>query len=140
MALRLAIFAVSAVLALHCPAIDAAEPAVEVYTLSTLPVINARDATVYYLDAIALLEQHLSQNLPPDPARAQQLVTQRMAALGPEFASRTRAGAAGLARVAQLGLQRAPAIVFDGKLAVYGITDVDVARRLFARLATADGR
>jgi integrating conjugative element protein (TIGR03757 family) len=140
MALRRAILAVSAVLALHGPAIGAAEPAVEVYTLSTLPVTNARDATVYYLDAIALLEQHLSQNLPPDPARAQQVVTQRMAALGSELESRTRAGAAGLARVAQLELQRAPAIVFDGKWAVYGVTDVDVARRLFARVEPAHRR
>ena len=140
MALRHAIGFIAAVLALHGAPVSAAEPAVEVFTLSTLPVTNARDATVYCLDAIALLEQHLSLSLPPDPARAQQLVAQRMAALGPELASRTRAGATGLARVAQLGLQRAPAIVFDGTWAVYGITDVDVARQLFARIAPAHRR
>ena len=137
MALRHAIVCIAAVLALHGPPVSAAEPAVEVFTLSTLPVTNARDATVYCLDAIALLEQQLSLSLPPDPNRAQQLVMQRMAALGPELESRTRAAATGLARVAQLGLQRAPAIVFDGKWAVYGITDVDVARQLFARIAPA---
>lgn len=140
MVLRRVVAAIGVLLALHGGRASAVEPAVEVFTTSTLPVTNARDATVYYLDAIALLEQHLSLNLPPDPARAQQLVAQRIAALGPELESRTRSGAAGLARVAQLGLQRAPAIVFDGKWAVYGMTDVDAARRVFARLAPHERR
>ncbi len=140
MAIHRALLAIGAVFALHGVQVRAAEPAVEVFTLSTLPVTNARDATVHYMDAIALLEQHLSLSLPPDPARAQQLVVQRMKALGPGLESRARAGAAGLARVAQLGIQRAPAIVFDGKWAVYGTTDVDAARRLFARLAPIERR
>jgi hypothetical protein len=29
-------------------------------------------------------------------------------------------------------VQRAPAIVFDGKWAVYGLTDVEAARRTFS--------
>ena len=106
MVLRRVVAAIGVLLALHGGRASAAEPAVEVFTTSTLPVTNARDATVYYLDAIALLEQHLSLNLPQDPARAQQLVAQRIAALGPELESRTRSGAAGLARVVQLGLQQ----------------------------------
>jgi len=93
---------------------------------------------VYYLDAVVLLEQHLSAHLPTDPTQAQTLVAQRIAALGPQLEARARAGAEGLARAAQLGVQRAPAIVFDGKWAVYGITDVDAARRTFsARVPTA---
>jgi len=132
MAMRRVMLVVAAVLALPAQA-GAAEPAVEVFTLSTLPLTNARDATVRYVDALALLEQHLSMSLPPDPARAQQLVAQRMTALGPDLQSRARAGATALARAAQLGVQRAPAIVFEGKWAVYGITDVDTARRVFAR-------
>ena len=129
--------AVAVLLALSGRTTTAAEPAVEVFTTSTLPVTNARDAAVYYVDAITLLEQHLSLNLPPDPVRAQQLVAQRMTALGPELESRTRSGAAGLARAAQLGLQRAPAVVFDGmKAALARGTDVvliDSAGRLHTR-------
>jgi integrating conjugative element protein (TIGR03757 family) len=118
----------------------AAEPSIEVFTLSTLPVTGVQGATVYYLDAVALLEQHLSTNLPADPTQAQVLVTQRMSALGPQLEARARAGAEGLARAAQLGVQRAPAIVFDGKWAVYGVTDVDVARRTFSARVPAARR
>lgn len=105
---------------------------VEVFTVSTLPVTNARDATVYHVDAIVLLEQRLSAELPSHPTHAQGVGAQRVAALGPRFQQAARDGAAGLARSVQLGIQRAPAIVFDGKWVVYGITDVDAARRIFA--------
>lgn len=140
MVLRRVVAAIGVLLALYGGHAGAGKPSVEVFTTSTMPVTNAHNATVYYLDAIALLEQHLTLNLPPDAARAQQVVTQRMAALGPELESRTRSGFAGLARVAQLSLQRAPAIVFNGKWAVYGITDVDAARRVFTRVAPHERR
>ncbi len=137
---RHAVAAIGALLAALGRTAYAAEPAVEVFTTSALPVTNVRDATVYHLDAIALLEQQLSLNLPPDPALAQQRVRQRLAALGPELTSRTRGAATGLARAAQLGLQRAPAVVFDGRWAVYGFTDVDAARRVFARSVPPERR
>jgi integrating conjugative element protein (TIGR03757 family) len=124
----------------HVAPAGAGEPSVEVFTLSTLPVTNAQGASVYYLDSVSLLEQHLSLNLPTDPTQAQAMVTQRMAALGPQLDARARAGAAGLARAAQLGVQRAPAIVFDGKWAVYGLTDVEAARRTFSSRVPAARR
>lgn len=127
-------------LGFHVAPARAGEPSVEVFTLSTLPVTNAQGASVYYLDAVSLLEQHLSLNLPTDPTQAQAMVTQRMASLGPQLDARARSGAAGLARAAQLGMQRAPAIVFDGKWAVYGVTDVDAARRIFSNRNPAQGR
>lgn len=135
---RHASVAIGALLAVHVAAATAAEPAIEVFTLSTLPLTNARDASVYYVDAVELLQQQLSAGLPADPKRAQEMVAQRMAALGPQLETRARAGASGLARAAQLGVQRAPAIVFDGKWAVYGVTDVDAARRIFANRAARE--
>lgn len=126
-------FVLAAFLALQDAHAGAAAPAVEVFTLSTLPLTNLGAATVHYVDAVALLEQHLSAGLPPDPVRAQQLVAQRIAALGPELNARVRSGAGGLARAAQLGVQRVPAVVFEGRWAVYGLTDVAAARRIFAR-------
>jgi len=109
-----------------------AEPSVEVFTLSTLPITHAQGATVYYLDAIVLLEQELSAGLPTEPVKAQALVTRRMAALGPQLEARAQAGATGLARAAQLGVHRAPAVVFDSRWAVYGMTDIAAARRAFS--------
>jgi len=119
----------------------AGEPqTVEVFTLSTLPLTNAQGASVHYLDALELLEQHLSLNLPTDPTQAQAAVAQRMAALGPQLERRAQAGAAGLARALQLGVQRAPAIVFDGQWAVYGLTDVQAARQIVSSRVPAARR
>lgn len=112
-----------------------AEATVEVFTLSTLPVTNARGATVFYLDAVTQLEQQLSQDLPADPVQAQAEAARRISALGPQLQARVRAGADGLARAGQLGVQRIPAIVFDGRSIVYGLLDVEAARRFLARSA-----
>lgn len=133
MAIHRVVVALAAFLASHGAHAGAAEPGVEVFTLSTLPLTNVGAATVRYVDTVALLEQHLSVGLPPDPVRAQQLVAQRIAALGPELKARISSGAGGLARAAQLGVQRVPAVVFEGRWAVYGLTDVAAARRIFAR-------
>lgn len=111
---------------------SAAEPTVEVFGLSTMPLTNLGDARVYYLDTVRLLEQSLSAGLPTDPVRAQAVAAQRMAALGPALRQRAEDGGTGLARAAQLGVNRAPAIVFDGQWVVYGLTDVAAARRVFA--------
>jgi integrating conjugative element protein (TIGR03757 family) len=110
---------------------EGAAALVEVFTLSTLPLANSGGTTVYYVDSVVLLEQHLSANLPSDPRQAQAIATQRVAVLGPQLRARVGAGAAGLARAAQLGVDRAPAVVFDGQWVVYGITDIDTARRIF---------
>lgn len=116
------------------PALPAGdETSVEVFTLSTLRVTNAGGATVHYLDAVASLERELSLDLPADPVRAQAEAARRMAALGEQLQARSRAGADALARAAQLGVQRVPAIVFDGRSVVYGVTDVEAARRIAGR-------
>ena len=116
-----------------------ASPRIEVFTLSTVPLTNVRRATVHLLDSVALLEQQLSANLPSDPQQARAMAAQRMAALGPQLRIRAGAGAAGLARAAQLGVSQVPAIVFDGRSVVYGVTDVDAARRIFDMQATQPG-
>lgn len=112
---------------------------VEVFTVQAFPVTNPGDATVYHLDAMALLAQRLSAGLPGDPHHAQARARARIAGLGPEASAKAAASARGLARATQLGLTRAPAIVFDGRWVVYGVTDVGAARRLFAT-ATAQLR
>ena len=116
-----------------------ASPRIEVFTLSTVPLTNVRGATVHFLDSVLLLEQQLSANLPSDPQQARTMAAQRMAALGPQLRLRAGSGAAGLARAAQLGVSQVPAVVFDGRSVVYGVTDVDVARRIFDMHARQPG-
>ena len=134
------IVALLAAIAVHHAALaDGGSRRIEVFTLSTVPVTNVRGATVHFLDSVALLEQQLSANLPTDPQQARTLAAQRMAALGPQLRLRVVSGAAGLARAAQLGVSQVPAVVFDARSVVYGITDVDVARRIFAMQANQPG-
>ena len=123
----------------HAAMADGVPPRIEVFTLSTVPLTNVRGATVHFLDSVVLLEQQLSANLPSDPQQARTLAAQRMAALGPQLRLRAGAGAAGLARAALLGVNQVPAVVFDGRSVVYGVTDVDVARRIFDMHARQPG-
>ena len=123
----------------HAAMADGASARIEVFTLSTVPLTNVRGATVHFLNSVLLLEQQLSANLPSDPQQARTMAAQRMAALGPQLRLRAGAGAAGLARAAQLGVSQVPAVVFDGRSVVYGVTDVDVARRIFDMHARPPG-
>lgn len=109
-----------------------AVPHVEVFALSTIPIVNARDAQVYYLDGIAELEAALSNYLPPNEQQARAITEDRMHRLGPGVQQQLRQTGTGLARALEMKLQRVPAIVFDGKYVVYGVTDVDGARRIYA--------
>ena len=136
--------ALLATIAVHAAMADgaspwSASPRIEVFSLSTVPLTNVRGATVYVLDSVVLLEQQLSAQLPSDPQQARTVAAQRMAALGPQLRRRAGAGAAGLARAAQLGVNQVPAVVFDGRSVVYGVTDVDVARRIFDMHARPPG-
>jgi integrating conjugative element protein (TIGR03757 family) len=124
--------ALAAASALGGTAAQAAGARVEAFSVGALPMVNARDASVHHVDALLRLEQQLSANLPSDPSRAHAVVAQRIAMLGPRLEHAVREGSAGLARCAQLGIQRVPAIVFDGRWVVYGVTDVDAARRIFS--------
>jgi integrating conjugative element protein (TIGR03757 family) len=129
-----------AVLALAVPCAEATTHApprtVEVFTIQAYPVMNPDGATVYYLDATALLAQRLSAGLPMDPHHAQALARERIAGIGSVAFAQATVSARGLVRATQLGLTRAPAVVFDGRWVVYGVTDVVLAKRLFASAAT----
>jgi integrating conjugative element protein (TIGR03757 family) len=105
---------------------------IEVFGTSTMPFKNVRDASIYYLDTVSQLESSLSEGLPPDPKQAQAIVQKRMQAMGSQLQQRAKNGAMGLARAMQIGIDRAPAIVSSGKWVIYGLTDVDQARRIFA--------
>jgi len=129
-------FATVVITLLAIPSIGSAQTQssidVEVFGTSVMSFKNVGNAPIYYLDAVSQLEASLSAGLPPDPQKAQAIVQQRMQAMGPQLQQRAKNGAIGLARAMQIGIDRAPAIVFSGKWVIYGLTDVDQARRIFA--------
>ena len=101
---------------------------IEVFTNSAIYLTNTQGAIVYQLDGLEQLEEQLSQGLPADQAQATAIATARMKAIGQARLEELTANAArGILLAQQYGVDRAPAIVFDGRAVVYGMTDVAAA-------------
>ena len=139
-----AYFIISMVLTstLSAPAIAGeAAPAIEVFTDSTFQVVSVSDnTTVYVMDRINQLQQVLSEDLPSDPENAKQLVLARFQRMDAQLSSELENAAKGLVQAMQYGINRYPAIVFDGDAVVYGVTDVTAATQLYQRWQTRGAR
>ena len=85
------------------------------------------EVRVFVLDGIQQLEATLSHSLPADRAIAQRVVLKRLLRLDREWQKSVKASAEALLRAQELGVQRFPAIVFNEKWVVYGLTDLDAA-------------
>jgi len=88
---------------------------------------------VYELDSINRLEATLSQVLTADPGEAERIVLQRIQDLEARERARMGRAAIGLATAKQYGIDRYPAIVFDGEAVVYGVTDLQAALQRYRR-------
>ena len=134
----LAAFGLSACLA--GPAL--AEPAIEVFTTAGEPTVNVPSGVaVIELDAPGRLDAKLSRDLPADPEVAAALMRERMAT--PEWqetADRYADSYLGLARAWQLGIEKVPAVVIDGRHVIYGQPDVVEALREAERIVGKEGR
>ncbi len=82
---------------------------------------------VYKINAIQSIDRDLSVSLPVEPQQSKQIVLQRIQSLGEQNRSRMQSAAMGLAKAMQYGIDRYPAIVFDSKAVVYGVTDLKAA-------------
>ena len=82
---------------------------------------------LHELDAIKGLEDTLSQGLAADPDKAKRLVLDRLQQLNKGTRSQLEHSATALAKAVQYGVEKYPAMIFDGKLVVYGLTDLSVA-------------
>ena len=82
---------------------------------------------IHKLDAIKGLEDTLSQGLSADPDKSKRLVFERLQQLNKATRSQLEHSATALAKAVQYGLEKYPAMVFDGELVVYGLTDLSVA-------------
>ena len=109
-------------------------PTIEVFTDSSLQIVSGNDhATVYLIDRINRLQQELSNDLPADSESAKTLALQRFQRMDTQLSSELENAAKGLVQAMQYGIDRYPAIVFDGQAVMYGITDIHAATQLYQR-------
>ena len=113
-------------------------PVIEVFTSAERPLIktDANDSgsdlqglaiTVYEIDGIQSLERELSLDLPVEPQPSKAMALKRLQRLDAPTRARMHSAATGLAKALQYGVERYPAVVFDGEAVVYGLTDLNVA-------------
>jgi integrating conjugative element protein (TIGR03757 family) len=102
-------------------------PVVETDTKGTGSNVQVPEITVYKIDAIQSVERELSRELPAAPQQSKPIVLQRIQSLDEPARLSMQASATGLAKAMQYGIDRFPAIVFDGQAVVYGETDVQAA-------------
>jgi integrating conjugative element protein (TIGR03757 family) len=107
---------------------------IEVFTSAKYPIaklagsnLQGSEITVYEIDGIQSVERDLSLNLSADPQQSKQSALQRIQDLDDQARVRMQRSAIGLAMAMQYGIDRYPAIVFDGQAVVYGITDLQAA-------------
>lgn len=107
-------------------------PGIEVFVMDdTTQTEEAAGVTVYRIGAIHRLQAALSRDLPGDPQVARDLVLKRFGQMEADQGQRLENAARGLARAMHYGIDRVPAIVFDGQAVVYGVSDIDVARQIW---------
>ncbi|HHI71492.1 MAG TPA: DUF1525 domain-containing protein [Rhodobacteraceae bacterium] len=104
---------------------------VEVFTADDLALTRRQaipQARIYRVDGLRELERVIGE-LPGDPATARRLALARLAAVDQQALSDA---AEGLVKAAlHYRLDRYPAIVFDGRYVIYGVTDLALARRIY---------
>lgn len=95
------------------------------------PLQNIPDgARVINLDESIELYQRLSDNLPNDPQRAEQLVRSRLTTLGSAYQQNIQRALQDALDAYQLGIKKIPAVIQDNRYVVYGESDVSVALQL----------
>lgn len=129
---------------LPAPAETDALPRIEVFTSADAPVTGLQALAagagyegpgvhIYVLDGLQALEAKLSENLARDPLQASRQVLMRVHQLDETDRARLQRAAVGLARAVHYGIDRYPAMVFDGQLVVYGLTDLEAALAHYRR-------
>ncbi len=122
--------------------ISAADPTVkvEVFTSAEIDVTNripsgaidesrAVDTEVFQIDGLERFEEELSRGLPFESRLAKAEALNRISELTSARLETVRHAAMGLIKAHQYGIDRFPAMVFDGVAIVYGVTDVGSALR-----------
>jgi integrating conjugative element protein (TIGR03757 family) len=97
-------------------------------------IANSERATVHRVDAHEQLAAELDQgDLPPDQQQAVAIVRSRIQTMGPSVQSRVQAALQAIQAATLYGVQRVPAVVFDGSRVVYDVADVTHAIEIVRR-------
>lgn len=105
---------------------------IEVFTDLTFREIGDKGSvTLYVIDRIDQLQHVLSKDLSTDPEKAKQEALHRFQAMDVRVSQQLENAANGLVQAMHYGIDRYPAIVFDGEAVVYGIADLDTAKRVY---------
>ena len=116
-------------------------PTIEVFSDSSLQIVSGNDhTTVYVIDRINRFQQVLSKDLPTDPEAAKKTVLQRFQRMDRQLSGGLENAANGLLKATQYGIDRYPAIVFDGRAVVYGITDIQTAIQRYRQWQAGEPR
>ncbi len=117
------------------------EPArVDVFVTRTMPVAGAErlqqqlpDSAirVHTIDGIEHITTTLEQNLPGDAHAAQRAALKRLQQFGKREREILQHAADALVLAWRYQLQRYPAVVFDRHWIIYGVTDLEIAYRLY---------
>ena len=112
---------------------EAERSRIEVFTSADHPPTGvpggAPAVEVYLLDGILRIEAVLSAGLSADPQRSADRVLGQVKQLGRTDRERIERAAVGLVRASHYGITRYPAVVFDARAVVYGLTDLEAAWR-----------
>ena len=109
---------------------------IEAFTSIKFPFVDARgidnslhglNVTIYEIDGIDSIERDLSIDMPADPEKSKRIALERIQYMDDQSKTKMQMAAKGLAKAMQYGVDRYPAIVFDGQAVVYGVTDVQTA-------------
>ncbi|MBR9910333.1 MAG: TIGR03757 family integrating conjugative element protein [Gammaproteobacteria bacterium] len=117
-------------------------PTIEVFADSTFQqeAPGVENVTVYVIDRIERLQQQLSQGLPRDPESAKQEVIQRFQGLDTHLSRQLENAAIGLLKAQRYGIDRYPAMVFEGRAVVYGVVDLGEATGRYRQWQLGTGR
>jgi integrating conjugative element protein (TIGR03757 family) len=120
---------------------------VDVFTAVELPIsgkadprLRAATVTVYAVDGLTQFESALSHDLPTDADAAKPEALRRIGALTESRIALAKNAAMGLARAVQFGVDRYPAIVFNGTAVVFGVTDLAEAVQRYDAWREAQSR
>ncbi|MGH8567319.1 MAG: TIGR03757 family integrating conjugative element protein [Gammaproteobacteria bacterium] len=104
-------------------------PRIEIFTTAHTPIATASTPAVlvYNLDLPARIEAELSARLPRDREAAAQLASVELQGAWRKSAETLTHAYQGLLKARQYGLQKLPAVVFDGQAVVYGVIDLEQA-------------
>jgi integrating conjugative element protein (TIGR03757 family) len=88
---------------------------------------------IYLLDGIQEFDSVLSKQLPTEFKQAKHNALQRLQQIDVKLMEAMQQTAIGLTRAMQYGLNRYPAVVFDGKAVVNGVTDLETALKIYRK-------